>query len=993
MAALDQRLAGPNVSLITVEEICYFQADNKYTMVVTAGDESVISKPIRELLAELDPEMFWQIHRSTVVNVNAIAAVHRHGRQLRGAAEAAPGGARRERAVRASLQADVVVGARAHGGRRRERETGAPGRPASHRRVCRRAAHRSRLRAGAQADDDAPVPLERVEVTGSRIRRIDGETALPVQIIKREEIDRSGVQTTEELLGLITANTGSQPEALSIGNDSNPGISSASLRGLGATRTLILLNGRRLENYAFADQGGSGVDLHAIPLAALDRVEVLKDGASAIYGSDAIAGVINFITKNDFRGVEATVYRGDTQQGGGSKTRATATVGVGDLAVDRFNAFAIFDYQKKGELLARDRSFTATDYRPGEGLDNTSNNSFPANIHVGPGRYVNPAAPTCTDVTVFDRGGCTFDTAKLVDILPPTEQWNVLARGTFAFDATHEIYVEGLYDRSRVRDVIAPTPVSFVLTDGTPIVLPTTSPFYPTGLGLTGDITDLRYRTVPLGPRIDDTVADQARVLVGTKGTAGAWDYDASAGYNVSHVTDRLLSGYIGTDAIANALASGLVNPFGDSGPVGDALLASTEARGIARRATGITRSADLHASRDLMQLPAGPLSIALGVDARRESLSQGLTALGSIATGSEAPSIGGARSAEAAYVELSVPIADGLDAQLALRDDHDSDFGSTLNPKVAVRWQPLRQVLLRASYGRGFRAPSLAELFTAQQTALTAFNDPLRCIAGDCEALTNVRVGGNPALRPERSEQGSAGIVFQPDRHVSVSIDFWRIHVGHQIAPLSADYALANDSAFEGTNVFRGPVDPANPSLPGPVTELVLLNENLGTSRTRGFDVELALHSDATPVGRFDVALTGTYVQGAEAQLGTPTFVNLRANDANDGAVSRWRQYLSLGWQYAAWTTTIHQSQQTGYDAAPDQTGNVRHIGGYQTWGIQVSYGGIRNTTVALGVDNLFDRDPPFVPGADFFQDNYNPAIADPRGRFFYGRITVRWP
>ncbi len=843
----------------------------------------------------------------------------------------------------------------------------------------------------AHADDDAPLPLERVEVTGSRIRRIDGETALPVQIINREDIDRSGAQSAEELLTLITANTGSQPEALSIGNASNPGISSASLRGLGATRTLILLNGRRLENYAFADQGGSGVDLHAIPLAALDRVEVLKDGASAIYGSDAIGGVINFITKKDFRGAEATVYQGDSQRGGGSKTRATATVGVGDLAVDRFNTFAIFDYQKKGELRARDRSFTATDFRPSEGLDNTSNSSFPANIHVGPGRYVNPAAPTCTALTVHDRGGCTFDTAKLADILPPTDQWSVLTRGTFALDATHEAYVEGLYDRSRVRNLIAPAPIDFVLTDGTPIVLPTTSPFYPTGLGLSGDITDLRYRTVPLGPRIDDTLAEQGRLLIGTKGTAGAWDYDASVGYNVSHVTDRLVSGYVGTNAIANALASGLVNPFGDSGPAGDALLASTEVRGIARRATGTTRSADVHASRDLMELPAGPLSVAIGVDGRRERLSQSSTAVGMAATDA-APAIGGARSAEAAYLELSVPIVDGLDGQLALREDRYSDFGSTLNPKLSLRWQPLRQVVLRASYGRGFRAPSLPELFSAQETGVTAVNDPLRCFDGDCEAVTNIRVGGNPALRPERSQQGSAGVVFQPNRHLSASIDFWRIHVGNQIAPLSADYALANDSTFEGTNIFRGPVDPANPSLPGPITELILLNENLGTSRTRGFDVELALHSDPMPIGNFDVTLIGTYVQNAEAQLGTPTFINLRANDVNDGAVSRWRQYLSLGWKYAAWTTTIHQSQQTGYNTAPDQNGKIRHVGGYQTWGLQVSYAGIRDTSIALGVDNLLDRNPPFVPGFDFFQDNYNPAIADPRGRFFYGRITMRW-
>ncbi|MEO6929850.1 MAG: TonB-dependent receptor plug domain-containing protein, partial [Casimicrobiaceae bacterium] len=211
-----------------------------------------------------------------------------------------------------------------------------------------------------------------VNVTGSNIPRTDIESALPVQRITRADIERSGVTTVFELLNNVSANLIGAGDAISIGN-SNPGLSSANLRGLGSGATLVLVDGRRLANFAF--DGGS-VDLGAIPLAAIDRVEILKDGASAIYGSDAIAGVINFILRKDYTGIAATVYTGDTQHGGGGHQQATVSAGYGNLAVDHFNAFVTLDVQKDQGLAASARDFSRTGFLPQAGIVDLSSHAF-----------------------------------------------------------------------------------------------------------------------------------------------------------------------------------------------------------------------------------------------------------------------------------------------------------------------------------------------------------------------------------------------------------------------------------------------------------------------------------------------------------------------------------------------------------------------------------------------------------------------------------------
>ena len=238
----------------------------------------------------------------------------------------------------------------------------------------------------------------RVEVTGSNIKRVDVEGALPVTVLTREEIAQTGVTSAQDLLQYVTAATSAGNfNASTVIGATTFGLQTASLRGLGGSRTLVLVNGRRLPGFAGDQLNGQSTNLSTIPFGAIERVEVLKDGASAIYGTDAIAGVINFILKKDYRGIEAYGYYGVTEQGGGDSWRATVTGGWGDLTKDKFNVFVNFDYQKQDALAALDREISKTAYIPAEGVNRTSGYSFPANINVPGASPVtrNPTNPTC----------------------------------------------------------------------------------------------------------------------------------------------------------------------------------------------------------------------------------------------------------------------------------------------------------------------------------------------------------------------------------------------------------------------------------------------------------------------------------------------------------------------------------------------------------------------------------------------------------------------
>ena len=787
------------------------------------------------------------------------------------------------------------------------------------------------LTAAAQAQEQAApaATFERVVVTGSHIRQTDVETALPVQVLTREDIERSGVTTVEQLLERVPANVNPFNTARTIGNGTSPGLSSANLRGLGGGSTLVLLNGRRLGNYAF---DGESVDLNSIPLSAIERVDVLKDGASAIYGTDAIAGVINFILRKDYQGIEVAGGFSATQHGGGNEGQIALTFGTGDPARDGYNVFASIAYQKQQALRGIDREYSRSAYRPDLGIESFNPFTFPSNIFDrARGRILNPTAadgclPPTTFPFVFPPGNtlaCGYDFAPAVDLLPEVERTSALLRGTWRLNADLDLYAEALIGRNRLEAAVAPNPIVPTSSFGQ-LRYPASGPYYPTDYaaanGLAGNLL-ISFRATELGSRTNTTTSDTQRYVLGVEGRAAGWDYNVGAVYNWNEQANEYGGSYVYASKIIPAMATGLINPWGPSSPEGSALLASTAYSGTPQKADGTTSLLNAVASREIADLPAGALVLALGAEARRERLSYDWdpeVLSGNSPLGDQLKAISGSRSVYSLFAELAVPIARGLDAQMALRHDDYSDFGSTTNPKVALRWQPIQAVLVRGSWGEGFRAPPLYTLSEPSASAgVTIVEDPVRCpvtgLVDDCLAFVEIFSGGNPYLEPETSTQWNIGVVWEPVRGLSLGVDYWAIEQQGIIEPLSQENLMRYYQRFPD-RITRGPVDPAYPNLPGPIVAIDVSPVNLGTTQTSGIDVFVNWAAPTQAWGQLRIGLQGTYVRQWETQVDGVTYVSLLGDSTYGDAIPRWRSTLTLDWNRGPWGATLAQVYSSGY-------------------------------------------------------------------------------
>ncbi len=874
------------------------------------------------------------------------------------------------------------------------------------------------LAASAQ-DVAAPEPPQSVEVTGSHIRRIDAETAAPVQVITREDIVRTGAVTVQELMNDVSANFGGYNDQISVGAQSNgntPGLSSVNLRGIGSSSTLVLVNGRRVANYAF---DGGAVDVNSIPLAAVERVEILKDGASAIYGSDAIAGVINFILRKDYRGIELGANASRTQHGGAGHRQETVLVGGGDPGSDGINGFVMLDHQHDDALRATQRSFSRTGYLPQSGVYLLSSIPFPASI-VDPSslQLFNPslatgcAPPTSIPAEQFlGYPGCAYDPSSLAELLPEIDRTAAFGRATLRAAPDLEFFGEVALSHNRMLSKFSPDPIRQGYTPGglTPIVYPAGGPFYPTAFaqanGLSGDL-DLFYRLQELGPRTDQLTTDAFRAVIGADGRVAGWDVNTTIEYSDTRQADDFVSGWASLTGLVSGLATGLINPFGPSGPQGLALLEDSQVSGVLHRASGSTTVFDARASRELARLPGGALELAVGIEDRSEQLRDDFAP--PIASGDLIGVAPGAsvtlnrRTVQDVYAEASVPVVHGLETQLAVRGDHYSDFGTTWNPKLALRWQPVKPWMLRASWGRGFRAPTLIDLHSPETQSLTSpEDDPLRCPVThspiDCQNNFTALVGGNPRLQPERSRNFNLGTVWQPRESISLSIDWWEIFKTHTIGSIPEDSLFAHYPRFASA-FARGPVDLAFPSLPGPILSVDERTQNTGNLRTSGLDLDVRWRSAATGAGRFEFALNGTLIDEWREQLDGVNDVSGLGNNFIT-PVSRWRQNASATWESGALTVTLGDTFQAGYietdNSRCDADGNncaQRRVGSYQVMNLQVGYTGVAHARFVLGIKNLLDRNPPFTQNAPAWAVGYDANYADPRGRALVASCTVSW-
>lgn len=879
----------------------------------------------------------------------------------------------------------------------------------------------------------SPPRTERIEVTGSNIKRIEGETGLPVVTITRAQLEAEGITTAAQAIDRLSSNSsiGGLNMQGSIGA-TGTGYASASLRGLGGQRTLVLLNGRRLANTAFQ---GALVDLNAIPLSAVERVEVLTDGASAIYGTDAIAGVINFILRKNYSGAEAAAYYGDSEQGGGETQRYNAALGWGDLAANKFNAFVTFDYTKIEEIKASQRSFSRTAYLPdaaGGVYDRTSGNSFPGNVFFPavPGRAGttrSPAHPECLQPFSFPTanpataGQCRFDFASVIDIVPPSETHNAFGTVRYQLAPNHQLFVEAAWQKTKSIARSSPPPISSAtILSGDPVTVSPGSPFYPTALatqmGVNGQTLEVFWRGLELGPRTDENVVKQSRIVAGFEGQIGAWDYSTAINWSDSKATDTWLAGWSRGSVLLPILNSGRINLFGFNTPQALDELRTALVREPVIQAKGEATEADFRASRELMRLPGGMLAMAAGAMLRREKY-EFITS--ETVREADVPGLGGSistvapvdRNVWAAYAELSAPILRTLEANVAVRFDDYENVGNTTNPKVSLRWTPTREVLVRAAYGKGFRAPSMPELFTPAFFGATGgnYDDPVRCPSTgsprDCNTQFTTQLGGNPNLRPEKSRNITLGFVLEPAAGASFGADYYKIRIKDVIG-LPAEEPIFSDivgSEARGLIVRYAPGSAGcgNPTqgLPCPINYGIQTTVNLSELNTEGIDVNAQYRLPKMSWGRVTAAFNGTYlIKWDQQSIGGPVQElvgryagGVAATVLGSGATGgfpRWKHNLSLTADAGPFSVTLNQLYVHHYLDADEE----RTVGSYETYGINVAYTGFKRLTLSAGVKNLFDRDPPFTRQAQSFQVGYDPALTDPMGRFFYASVRYRF-
>ena len=862
---------------------------------------------------------------------------------------------------------------------------------------------------------------ERIEITGSAIKRsISDEGALPITVLKAEDLRQSGVTSVESVIQLLAASQSSSVGSNAIGSGTG-GAAFANLRGLGANKTLVLLNGRRVAAFAF---GVNAVDLNAIPFAVIERIEVLRDGASAIYGTDAIGGVINFITKSNYGGGSVSLEASRPTGQGGDKSRVSFVAGFGDLTTDNFNVWLSVDGQKTQRLRALDRRFSASGIIPSRGVNGNSGTTFPGNFsQAATGISANLTAPTCAPPlslpNPLNPAACVFDFSATIDVLPDVLQDTVSARLSTLMPGNHIGSLELVSTRNNTTARVAPDPV-------TGITITPSNPFYPTsypGLDKTKNVT-AGWRMIPAGNRTNDSNSEADRLVLDVRGTLGGFDYVAGAYYTTNTASDAAADGYVNAPFVRDQVAAGNLNPFAAATAAQLAIIEQAKRRGTFAVAEGTTTGVDFRVSRELFALGGGNAAMSLGAEARREGYLYNTddAVVNAIPSAGRSPyHVAGDREVFAVSGEMLLPLTKSLEMQLAVRADHYSDAGSSVNPKIGMRFQPVKAFLMRASYNTGFRAPALDDLYGPQAItfAAGAVNDPLLCPGGkvdvaaggitsrDCGQQVQVQNGGNPALKPEKSKTFSVGMALEPVQGLTLSADYWDIRLRDQVNSIDQISVLANPVLYGDkiircktlptaaqANLSRCQADFVNSNA---IAYVVTLTDNLGRVNTSGVDLSAGYSINGGGLGNFDFRWDGTWVRSYKYQNSPtdPLKENVGAY-VDSSPVFRWQHTVAAVWSRGDLKARLGVRHKTGYT---DQNSPTTVVGGPSFYQNVSSYTLVDLTltskvtkvlTVTAGVTNLFNTNPPFSNQSTRSQRGYDPRFTDPVGRALFLRGTL---
>jgi iron complex outermembrane receptor protein len=854
--------------------------------------------------------------------------------------------------------------------------------------------------------------VQRVEIVGARADRSDAESAAPLTVWRAADLARAGVTTARQALALVAANQAADGMAQAVG-EATGGIAEADLRGFGPENTLVLLNGRRIANHAY--EAGTA-DLNAIPLAAIDRIEVRRDGASALHGSGAVAGVIDFILRDDLHGLEVALQGELPQHPGGAVARATLAGGTGQLARDGFNAFVVLDLRQQAAIAAADRRFAASGIRraaDGSLLQaRLSESSFPGDLDGFEPSLTAGCAPPRSVPDPDAPGACGYDTAADVDLVPANRQALLLARGLIALGPRQQLTLEGLVAQNEVRARIAPTPFTQVL--------PESSPYWIAGRPVEeiedygpGGIVD--WRAVPAGRRSSASRSGQLRLLAALDGEAGAgFDYSLALVRAASRARDRLIAGHLDAALVQQALVDGRLDPFAAPDATGAAALQAAAVRGTTARARGDTSSLDLRIGGPR----TGPLVASAGLEWRHEAFDFDLQPAAERVADAGfdlAQDTAGRRRAVAVFGQLEWRPAPALRVELALRHERTSDAAALTSPLAAVRWQALPELVLRGSAGRSFRLPTLYETREPLRLARTGdeFDDPLLCPGGEpadgvdpdraCGRDLLQRTGGPVAygrppatLAPESGRHATLGAVLTPTHRLSLGLDLWWLRLAGRIDALAPEQVIDDPLLHAGHIVRCRDLGAAAAQIVDCVghesSDLIAFLDtplvNLGRIESRGVDLSLSWHGEPMPAGAFSVSFNGSYIAHHRRELDRAgVYQETAGRYADDQALPRWQHAWQAGWSQGPWSVTLAQRWIAGYR---DARGG-RRVGSYGLLDLGLAWEPDARTTIELGLHNLLDREPPFTNQRDTPQANHDPRLTDPQGRTLGIRVRHR--
>ncbi|MFA6114157.1 MAG: TonB-dependent receptor [Sphingomonas sp.] len=859
-------------------------------------------------------------------------------------------------------------------------------------------------------------------VTGTRIRG-KGPVGSAVITIDRKAIDASGFATTQQIAQSIPQNFGGGPNEATAGSGTlsqeaslnGARGSGLNLRGLGASSTLILLNGDRPPLGGFA---GAFSDLSMIPASAIERIEIVADGASAIYGSDAVAGVVNIVPRLDFKGAESS-FRIGTADGDSQEYQASQLLGT---RWSGGHAVIAYEYYQRDRLRAADRDFATDDLRRFGGPDYRGGYASPGTIYAGGQSFAIPRGQNGVGLTAaaltpgtVNRG----DSWAGVDILPRQRRHSLFAAVSQDLGGGLRFYAHGLLSIRDFDQAVRPSA-------DTRRIVSVTNPFYVDPIG-TGQPVAVQYSFVrDLG---NERARGRASAYGGTAGieaSLGKWVIDGHGtwGRQIEHSD---LINRINTARLAVALAdtnpATAYNLFGDGPSTNRATIDRVRGSTLSAN-SGTVWSATVRADGPLFSLPAGAVRLAIGGEYREERYRDHgtITDTSSLTPRVAAPiALGDGRRVAAGYAELLVPLFGGsatlpgfhrLDLSAAVRTEHYSDVGATTNPKFGIAWEPVAGLTFRGSYGKSFRAPSSQDLRQDPGSQLIfSYTIPDPSAAGGQSNVIVLR-GNDPKLRPERATTWTLGADLKPLAlpGLHASLTWFNIDYRDRIASPAAQlfnflvnrdtYAgiiESNPTAARVAELYGSPIFVNFLNIPQNAAFAAVVDarqQNLSVVRQSGLDIDLG-YGFGMAGGRAEIGAAGTYIfhidQALTATAPTTNVVGILGNPVDFRARGR------LSWTSDSFAAGLFANYVDSYVNNTNATS--QKVASWTTFDVQLSYrfrqqsGALKGLHVALNANNLFDRDPPYAAYyIGLFTSGYDPENASPLGRVVSLQVTKAW-